>query len=175
MIDTVVIATDGSNSVRRAVDIALDVAARFGAAVHALSVVDTGEVASAPTAVRGEFGDALRERADRALTEVEAAADAPVETAVREGRPAAEIAGYAREVDADVVAAGTRGRHGENRFLVGSVAERIVRTCPVPVLTVRQLEGSADGGTRGGGADGREDPIDRSDQNDSDDVGTAGD
>lgn len=60
--------------------------------------------------------------------------------AVREGRPAAEISNYAREVDADAVAMGTRGRHGENRFLIGSVAERVVRTCPVPVLTVRQLE-----------------------------------
>jgi nucleotide-binding universal stress UspA family protein len=62
-----------------------------------------------------------------------------VRTAVREGRPAAEIAAFAREHDADVVAMGTRGRHGENRFLIGSVAERVVRTCPVPVLTVRQL------------------------------------
>ncbi|MFC6724764.1 universal stress protein, partial [Halobium palmae] len=49
---------------------------------------------------------------------------------------------YAREEDADLVATGTRGRHGENRFLIGSVAERVVRTCPVPVLTVRQLDES---------------------------------
>jgi hypothetical protein len=34
---------------------------------------------------------------------------------------------------------GTRGRHGENRFLIGSVAEQVVRSCPMPVLTVRQL------------------------------------
>jgi len=155
MIDTVVIATDGSESVRRAVDVALDVAGRFDAAIHVLSVVDAGEVASAPTAVRGEFGDALRERARTAVAEVAAATDAAVETAVREGRPAAEVAGYARETDADVVAAGTRGRHGENRFLVGSVAERIVRTCPVPVLTVRQLETAADGGRAAGLLDGR--------------------
>jgi nucleotide-binding universal stress UspA family protein len=37
------------------------------------------------------------------------------------------------------VALGTRGRHGENRLLLGSVAEAVVRACPVPVLTVRQL------------------------------------
>jgi nucleotide-binding universal stress UspA family protein len=49
---------------------------------------------------------------------------------------------YADTEDADVVAMGTRGRHGENRFLIGSVAERVVRTCPVPVLTVRQLDGT---------------------------------
>jgi nucleotide-binding universal stress UspA family protein len=64
-------------------------------------------------------------------------------TAVREGDPAGKITDYAREHDADVVATGTRGRHGEHRFLLGSVAERVVRTCPVPVLTVRQLGGEA--------------------------------
>jgi len=67
-------------------------------------------------------------------------ADRDVTTAVREGCPAAEITEYAREEGADMVATGTRGRHGENRFLIGSVAERVVRSCPVPVLTVRQLE-----------------------------------
>ena len=35
---------------------------------------------------------------------------------------------------------GTRGRHGEHSFLLGSVAESVVRRCPTPVLTVRQLD-----------------------------------
>ncbi|MFB6267404.1 MAG: universal stress protein [Halodesulfurarchaeum sp.] len=142
MIETLVIATDGSESVTRAIDVALDLADRFDAGVHALSVVDQGEVSSAPEAVKAQLREALEEQAEAALAEVEAGADRPVQTAVREGRPAPEISRYAREVDADVVATGTRGRHGENRFLIGSVAERVVRTCPVPVLTVRQLEAS---------------------------------
>ncbi|MFC6615407.1 universal stress protein [Halopenitus salinus] len=139
MFDTIVIATDGSDSVRRAVDVALDLADRFDSAVHALYVIDSGEVDSSPEAVREDLRDALDERGRSALSDVADRTDLRVETAVREGRPAAEISGYAREVDADVVATGTRGRHGENRFLIGSVAERVVRTCPVPVLTVRQL------------------------------------
>jgi len=139
MFEVIVVATDGSESVERAVDVALDLAGRFDAAVHALYVVDAGEVESTPESVRDELRDALRERADEALDDVAAGTDRPVTTAVREGRPAAEIDAYAREHDADVVAMGTRGRHGENRFLIGSVAERVVRTCPVPVLTVRQL------------------------------------
>ncbi|MFB6153697.1 MAG: universal stress protein [Halodesulfurarchaeum sp.] len=140
MIDTLVIATDGSESVTRAIDVALDLADRFDAAIHALSVVDEGEVSSAPDEVKTQLRDALEEKAAEALTEVEAGTDQPVQTIVREGHPAQEISKYAREVEADVVATGTRGRHGENRFLIGSVAERVVRTCPVPVLTVRQLE-----------------------------------
>ena len=140
MFDSVVVATDGSESVQRAVDIALDFAERFDATVHALYVVDASEVASSPEAVREELREALEADGEAALADVAERVSADVRTAVREGRPAPEITAYAREVDADLVATGTRGRHGENRFLVGSVAERVVRTCDRPVLTMRQLQ-----------------------------------
>jgi nucleotide-binding universal stress UspA family protein len=143
MFDTIVVATDGSASVERAVGAALDLAQRFDADVHALSVVDESEVTSSPEAVRDQLREGLMENGQDAVADVAARATSDVVTEVREGRPANEIAAYAREVDADAVATGTRGRHGENRFLIGSVAERVVRTCPVPVLTVRQLEGEA--------------------------------
>ena len=141
MFDTIVIATDGSESVSRAIDVALDLAERFDAEVHALYVIDRGEVESSPEGVREDLREALDERGEEALATVDEGTEMNVQTAVREGRPAAEISACAREIDADVVATGTRGRHGENRFLIGSVAERVVRTCPVPVLTVRQLNG----------------------------------
>ncbi|WP_115862473.1 universal stress protein [Halorussus litoreus] len=143
MIDNVVIATDGSESVTRAVRVALDLARRFDASVHALYVVDRGEIESSPEELRDELQNALESQGEDALAAVREHADRGVTTAVREGRPAAEITEYAREQDADAVATGTRGRHGENRFLIGSVAERVVRSCPVPVLTVRQLENDA--------------------------------
>jgi len=144
MFETILIATDGSDSVSRAVAVALDLADKFDATVHAMSVVDTNEVDSSPEAVRTELRDALSEQAAEALSTITESTDRSVQTAVREGRPATEICNYAREIDADVVATGTRGRHGENRFLIGSVAERVVRTSPVPVLTVRQLEGETE-------------------------------
>ena len=146
MFDRIVIATDGSDSVKRAVDVALDLAARFDASVHALYVIDVGEVESSPDEVRTDLRNALDSQGEVALDAVVDAAEAvdadlDVTTELREGRPAAVITDAAREFDADVVVTGTRGRHGENRFLIGSVAERVVRTCPVPVLTVRQLTG----------------------------------
>lgn len=140
MIDSVVIATDGSESVERAVDVALDLARRFDATVHALYVIDAGDVDSSPSQLREEFREALADRGEDALSTVRERTDGDVVATIREGRPAAEIAAYAREQNADLVAIGTRGRHGEHRFLIGSVAERVVRTCPVPVLTVRQLQ-----------------------------------
>ena len=139
MFDSVVVATHGSESVERAIRVALDLADRFDAAVHALYVVDASEVESSPESVRDELRTALEADGEDALATVEELANADVTTAIREGRPAPEITAYAREVDADLVATGTRGRHGENRFLIGSVAERVVRTCDKPVLTVRQL------------------------------------
>ncbi|MDG5819060.1 universal stress protein [Natronococcus sp. A-GB7] len=145
MFDTVVVATDGSDSVNRAVDVALDLAEKFDAEIHVLSVIDASEVDASPEQLREELRTALETTADAALASVEERTDGAVTTAVREGRPASEICEYARETDADVVATGTRGRHGENRLLLGSVAERVVRRSPAPVLTVRQLETADDG------------------------------
>jgi len=149
MFDTVVIATDGSGSAQRAVEAALDLAGRFDATVHALYVVDSSEVESTPDDVRDVLERALATTGGRALTFVREAAtsdgetEADVVTAIREGEPAAEIQAYAEDMDADLIATGTRGRHGEHAFLLGSVAEQIVRHAPMPVLSVRQLEGEA--------------------------------
>lgn len=168
MIDSVVIATDGSRSVERAVDVAADLAGRFDATIHALYVVDGREVDAAPEDVRDELRSALERRGDRALEAVRERIGGEVRTAIRTGRPVSEIVNYARDHDVDVVATGTRGRHGENRLLLGSVAEGVVRACPVPVLTVRQLddedvqagEAEAEAGGSGGDEDGDgSDPV----------------
>lgn len=135
MFDTVVVATDGSASAARAVAVALDLAWRFEAAVHALYVVAGDDEQEATEHLQS----ALAEN-DEATERVREASGQDVTTAVREGDPAAEICAHAREHDADLVATGTRGRDGEYRFVLGSVAEAVVRDCPTPVLTVRQLD-----------------------------------
>lgn len=149
MFETVVIATDGSSSAERAVEVAVDLAAGFDATVHACYALDSTEVAETPDGVRDDLADALETAGEDAIAYVEDAAaatgDGPeVVSAVREGEPTVEIVDYAREQDADVIATGTRGRHGEHAFLLGSVAEAVVRESPIPVLTVRQLEGEED-------------------------------
>jgi nucleotide-binding universal stress UspA family protein len=147
MFETVVIATDGSESAQRGVRTAIDLADRFDAVVHALYVLDEGELNHAPEEVRADVTDAIEDLGDEALEFVREEADNGIETVVREGDPAAEIIAYAEEIDADVIAIGTRGRHGDHAFLLGSVAEAVVREAPIPVLTVRQLsdDEAADG------------------------------
>lgn len=142
MFDSVVIATDGSATADRAVGVALDLAERFDATVHALYVLDADEVGATPEAVRDDLEAALADAGERALAAVEQRAGdgRDVVTAVREGDPPAEIVGYADDVGADLVATGTRGRHGDHGFVLGSVAEAVVRRSPIPVLTVQQRQ-----------------------------------
>jgi len=141
MIETVIIATDGSESARRGVRTALDLADQFDATVHALYVVDSGEIDQTPAEIREEVDRAIRTAGDDALSVVYEEADGPeLVTAVERGEPATEIIDYAEDVNADLIAMGTRGRHGEHAFLLGSVAEAVVRRSPIPVLTVRQLD-----------------------------------
>ncbi len=61
----------------------------------------------------------------------------PVHTVVAMGRPYLEIVRYAKDKDIDMIILGTHGRSGFAQALLGSVAEKVVRKAPCPVLTVR--------------------------------------
>jgi nucleotide-binding universal stress UspA family protein len=76
----------------------------------------------------GKWADAARKRG---IT---------VRTVVRRGSPSAEIVALASEEHADLVIMGTHGRGGVSRVLLGSVADRVIRTASCPVLTVRKPE-----------------------------------
>ncbi len=58
----------------------------------------------------------------------------------RIGDPAHEILKYAEEVGADLIIMGTHGRSGMDKFIFGSVADKIVKTSAIPVMTVRPLK-----------------------------------
>jgi nucleotide-binding universal stress UspA family protein len=141
----VLVATDGSDGARVALGVGVDVANGTGAALHVLSVVDT---ASLGVDVRADIQtDAMRESATEVVEEATTfAEEAGVESASGTVEEAASvhraIRSYVEDHDVDLVVVGTHGRRGLDRYVLGSVAERLVRTSPVPVLTVR---GPADG------------------------------
>lgn len=64
---------------------------------------------------------------------------------VREGKPAGEIVRAAHELRADLVVMGTHGRSGFQRWVLGSVAEKVLRQAPCPVLTVPARAGDRPG------------------------------
>lgn len=118
--------------------VAGSLAVQYGATVQAVSVMDTRNRFESPA--RGIAGKAWEEgERERAREAVAAAAntlsDVTVESVVRAGVPHEEILDATRELDADLVVMGTHGRTGLEHYLIGSVAERIVRRCPVPVVT----------------------------------------
>ncbi|WP_254278872.1 universal stress protein [Haloarcula marina] len=140
MYHRILVPTDGSESMRGVVAHAIELATVHGAEIHGLYVVDTGRYATLPVETTWDgVTEMLREEGEQSLESIErmaAGADISVETAIVEGGPSNEIVEYAREHDCDTIVMGTHGRGGIDRLLLGSVAERVVRTSPVPVVTM---------------------------------------
>lgn len=141
MYDRILVPTDGSTGTAHVAMQALDLASQYGATVHALSVVDHSVLSILEDS--GQSSDVLEERGERAVGMIERMGesyDVPVETAVQHGDPAEQILAYADEQEVDLIVAGTHGRTGIRRQLLGSVAERLVRHSESPVMTVRLPE-----------------------------------
>jgi nucleotide-binding universal stress UspA family protein len=147
MYDTILVPTDGSDTAEYAVEHAIDLAEKYDADVHALYVVDTSaiDVSLGTEQVdrirQGQFGDMpeLERRADEATGIVAAKAEAhdvQVTEAVVAGQPHKQISNYASNNDVDLIVMGSAGRSGVRRALLGSVAERTLRSTKIPVLVV---------------------------------------
>lgn len=140
--DRILIPTDGSEAATAALEHGLAIAEQYDATIHALSVIDIGSLAvgydggaGLPTVI-----EAFEEGCEQAVGDVAArceARDIDVVTDVVQGSPYRTIRDYVDDRDIDFVTMGTHGRTGLDRYLIGSVAERTVRTSDVPVLTVR--------------------------------------
>jgi nucleotide-binding universal stress UspA family protein len=145
MYDSVLVPTDGSDHARGAAEHGLRLARAFGATVHAVSAVDRRAAAEATGGQDGAVLDRLTAEARAAVGAVEAmAGDLAVETAVLEGEPSEAVLEYAAANGIDLLAMGTHGRTGIDRYIAGSVTERVLRRTTVPVLTVRQSERHVD-------------------------------
>jgi nucleotide-binding universal stress UspA family protein len=138
--------TDFSDCATGAQGTAVDLAQKLGGEIVLLHVlVETplyGEGLLSGPRVQSVY-DAQRKWAEEAL-EARAAdlRGGGVKTSWRAnaGVPFEEIVKIAGEERPDMIVMGTHGRSGLNRVLLGSVAERVIRLAPCPVLTVRQSE-----------------------------------
>jgi nucleotide-binding universal stress UspA family protein len=143
MYDDILIPTDGSEGTRGAIEHGIDLATKYGATLHTLYVVNTNvtvETTSAQTlAALEEIG---QEAIDEVIQQAEAADVETIEGTVAQGVPHHAILDYVDENDVDLVVMGTHGRTGLDRYLLGSVTEKVVRLSEVPVLTVPMLSES---------------------------------
>jgi nucleotide-binding universal stress UspA family protein len=141
MYDSILIPTDGSDDAKRAAEHGVQLAAAFDATVHALYVIDLP--GTPRTVYLRDDEDEMREEYEKYGEEVtgdvaDLAAEHGVEcvTAIRSGAVHERIVDYADDEGIDGIVMGT-GYKGKLGGLLGSVAEKVVRTADVPVTTIR--------------------------------------
>jgi len=140
----IVVPVDFSTHADRAIDYAMAMGKHFGACVELFHVVeDPFGCGGWGSEVYVSDLDGLRERVVKeAKARLEArraaipASNVTLVATVRMGHVAQTIVDYAADVQADLIVMGTHGRTGVAHFIIGSVAERVVRVAPCPVLTV---------------------------------------
>jgi nucleotide-binding universal stress UspA family protein len=133
--------TDFTETSDRALDWAIDLAARLGASVtvmHAyeipvLGFPDGALIATPEIATR--ISDAARSALNRTLERCKGRG-VPVDAVLRDGVPYEEVNTLAEAIKADLIIIGTHGRRGLARALLGSVAENVIRTATRPVVTI---------------------------------------
>lgn len=137
----ILVPTDGSDCATEAVTTGANMVTADETTLHLLSVID---IASLGADVRSHIQfSALEESAEEILDEATAVSkDAGVESiseAVEYGASIHKvILSYIENHDIDLVVVGTHGRTGFDRYVLGGVTEKLVRTSPIPVLTVRE-------------------------------------
>ena len=144
VIKTILVPTDFSAASKRALRYACDVADAFGASVHVMHVLVNPFGPGAFMEMYAPPSDDYLEKIDRqARAELDAQLTAEEKVKysavfiIRMGTPAQEILEYVREHGTiDLVVMATAGRGGVARLLMGSVADKIVRAAPCPVLTL---------------------------------------
>jgi nucleotide-binding universal stress UspA family protein len=141
----IVVGTDGSETARRAVKEAAELAHQTGAELELVSAFEPvpqsrlrSEQMEAPDDIAHTVGprqdvDAILQSAAEEVT----AAGVKVRTFARQGEPADAILDVAEEENADLIIVGNKGMTGAKRFLLGSVPNKVSHHAPCSVLIVR--------------------------------------
>ncbi len=144
---TILHPTDFSEPSKHAMKYAISMSDEFSAKLVILHVIE--EISSAlyfdmlQTPPLAQLMADIEKQANKALQELlpaDVRARLKVEYLIRKGAPFLEIIRCAQEIEADLIVCGTHGRSGIKHALFGSVAEKVVRKAPCPVLSVRHPE-----------------------------------
>ena len=153
MYKKILVAFDGSEASKHALDHAVSVADMIKAEIHIISVVprvmmpvfpDEGFGAAPVTAAQdmSDYQERMKNVYGKSLEEAEQDIknhypDLQVETCLLEGRPSATIVDEAENNDMDLIVIGSRGLGGITGWILGSTSRRIVESCTKPVLVVK--------------------------------------
>ncbi|HYD49496.1 MAG TPA: universal stress protein [Terriglobales bacterium] len=146
VIKSILVPVDFSEPTQRALDYALELARPFKAeliALHVLEPIAYASPADLYAGVAAQLGDLITEQRRSAREQMAklqatfAKRRTELKTVIREGTAHQEIVAVAAKLKVDLILLTTHGRTGLSHLLMGSVAERVVRTAPCPVLSLR--------------------------------------
>jgi len=144
IIDKILIPTNGSEYANKAVKHALWFASASGAEIIALNVIDTSSLVALPEErIRVQTLKLLKEEGNKALVKISDLLETEgdnqkikLTTLIKEGSPTDVIVKTVEEESVGLITIGTSGKQGINRFVLGSLAENVVRAVSCPVLVV---------------------------------------
>jgi nucleotide-binding universal stress UspA family protein len=135
----ILVAHDGSKASEAALKKAFEISEKFGSSVTVMSVVPELYLTELMEIDRLRILETLTEEAKKNLKNIKAktAASRPFKTIVAQGNPAEEILDKAKKMKADLIITGSHGRHGAQRFLLGSISSKIATHAECSVLIVK--------------------------------------
>jgi len=138
----IVVAYDGSENAKRALDVAIDLAKRYEARLTIIEVIDTSVLVG--MGLGPIPSEVINEMYNKAKKDVEEAKEKAINSGVKnvevvniEGDPATAIMDYAGKAGADLIVTGSRGLSTVKRIFLGSVSSRIIHEAKIPVLVVK--------------------------------------
>ncbi len=139
----ILVPTDFSEHSDKAILYGSELARKFGAELHLLHAIEVtplmyGECGYVAPETEAEIEDAATRQLEKLMAD--ATRDLTVIRKIEHGHPFVETIRYAKENDIGLIVLGTHGRGAIAHMLLGSVAEKVVRKAPCPVLTVRDKE-----------------------------------
>jgi nucleotide-binding universal stress UspA family protein len=143
-VDTILVPTDGSDGAEAGIRRGIDLAASLEADLHILSVVDAwepgGTLGGLEAEAETERENMLRKECQAAVSRASTLASGhlsgQITTDIEQGSPYRTITEYVETNNIDLVVMGTHGRSGLDRIVLGSVAEKTIRSAPIPVVAV---------------------------------------
>jgi nucleotide-binding universal stress UspA family protein len=137
----ILLPTDGSENAEKAVTHGVELAAGTGANVVALYIIDTSSFISLPENYMWEnVRELLEKEGKKAVDFVKKTAKkqkVKVETMIKEGSPSKEIVNTASEEKMDLIIMGTAGRTGLDKFFLGSISEKVLRSASTAVMIIK--------------------------------------
>lgn len=137
----ILIAYDGSESSRRAAEKAFSIAKQERSEVYGIKVINVGGgLITKDDLLWQNIEKDLREKALATLSELESMAkmkEVNITIQVREGTIESEILNFAKEKGVDLIVMGTTGKTYTQKIFLGSIADRVLREAPCPVMLVR--------------------------------------